>query len=92
MRTLTEVRGTPFVSKTVLANQIGVSTKTVDNRAREMKNSGRYPEPTIIKDGGLVLINYLAFIDYIEKRERIQNGIKVDNFDPKELARAMGWY
>lgn len=92
MRVITEVRGTPFITRTVLANQMGISAKTVDNRAREMKNSGRYPEPTIIKDGGLVLINYLAFMDYIAKRERIQNGIPVDDFAPREMAKAMGWY
>ena len=92
MRVITEVRGTPYMPRAVLAQQFGISKRTVDERMKEIKKSDRYDEHACIKDGGIVLINYLVFLDYIEKRERIRNGIKVEDYDPQKLAKAIGWY
>lgn len=92
MRVITEVRGTPYMPRGVLAQQFGIAPRTVDERVREIKNSDRYDEHAVIKDGGIVLINYLVFLDYLEKRERIKNGIQVPAYDPKEMAKALGWY
>lgn len=92
MKVITEVRGTPYMPRAVLAQQFGISPRTVDERMREIKRSDRYDELACIKDGGLVLINYLVFLDYIEKRERIKNGIAVPDFEPKKLAKSIGWY
>ena len=92
MRVITEVRGTPYMPRAVLAQQFGISKRTVDERMKEIKKFDRYDEHACIKDGGIVLINYLVFLDYIEKRERIRNGIKVEDYDPQKLAKAIGWY
>lgn len=92
MVVMTEVRGTPFMPRCVLAQQIGVSPRTVDERMKELKASNRYGDMACIKDGGLVLINYLAFLDFLKNREKIKNKIPVPDYKPQEIAKELGWY
>lgn len=92
MTVITETRGTPWMPRCVLAQQMGISPRTVDERMRELKESNRYGDLACIKDGGLVLINYLAFVDFVSNREKIRNKIPVPPYDPRKIAKEMGWY
>ena len=90
--------GVPYKSKVVLAKELGISPGTVNNRAKEIKEevlNGRYPECSVIEDGGLKLINYLVFIDYLNNRQKLRepNLRKyVQPFDAYEIAKSIGYY
>lgn len=92
------ISGVPYKSKIVLAKELGISPGTVNNRAKEIKEeviNGRYPECSVIEDGGLKLINYLVFIDYLNNRQKLRepNLRKyVQPFDAYEIARSIGYY
>ena len=67
-------KGTPFISRANLSKQLGVCPITIDNRTREIKKeveNGRYPDNSVIEDGGLKLLNYLVFMDYLNNRQRL---------------------
>jgi DNA-binding Lrp family transcriptional regulator len=91
-------KGVPYKSKVVLAKELGISPGTVNNRAKEIKEevlSGRYPDCSVIEDGGLKLINYLVFIDYLNNRQKLRepNLRKyVQPFDAYEIAKSIGYY
>ena len=91
-------KGIPYKSKVVLAKELGISPGTVNNRAKEIKEevlNGRYPDCSIIEDGGLKLINYLVFIDYLNNRQKLRepNLRKyVQPFDAYEIAKSIGYY
>ena len=91
-------KGTPYKSKITLAKELGISPGTVNNRAKEIKEEvlkGRYPDWSVIEDGGLKLINYLVFIDYLNNRQKLHdtNAKKyVEPFNPQAIAESLGWY
>lgn len=92
------IKGTPYKSKVVLAKELGISPGTVNNRAKEIKEevlNGRYPDCSIIEDGGLKLINYLVFIDYLNNRQKLlQPNLRklVEPFDAYKIAKSIGYY
>lgn len=92
------ISGVPYKSKIVLAKELGISPGTVNNRAKEIKEevlNGRYPDCSVIEDGGLKLINYLVFIDYLNNRQKLRepNLRKyVQPFDAYEIAKSIGYY
>lgn len=96
MTVLTEVLGSPLVQRHVLAKQIGTCPQTLDGRLRDLKEfnekTHRYGSNPVIKDGGLVLINYIAFMDFTANREKIKNGIPIPEYEPRKLAWEIGWY
>lgn len=62
---------------------------------REEVEKGRYDEFAFIKDGGFLLINFLAFTDYIKHRNRLREKNlrnEVPAYNPKKIAQAIGWY
>ena len=95
---LESIRGIPYKTKLDLAKAIGVSPGTVNNRAKEIKEEilkGRYPNCSIIEDGGLKLINCLVFIDYINNRQMLLQPNcrkQVEPSDAREIARSIGLY
>ena len=92
------IHGVAYKSKVVLAKELGISPGTVNNRCKEIKEEilkGRYPEWSVINDGGLKLINYLVYIDYSFNRERLRepNLRKyVEPFNAYEIAKSIGYY
>ena len=98
IKNLETLRGIPYKSKVVLAKELGVSPGTVNNRAKEIKEEvlkGRYPDCSVIEDGGLKLINCLVFIDYINNRQMLLQPNcrkQVEPFDAGEIARSIGLY
>lgn len=91
-------KGIPYKSKVVLAKELGISPGTVNNRCKEIREEiekGRYPEWSVINDGGLKLINYLVYIDYSSNREKLRepNLRKyVEPFDAYKIAKSIGYY
>ena len=98
IKNLESIRGIPYKTKLVLAKELGVSPGTVNNRAKEIKEEvlkGRYPNCSILEDGGLKLINCLVFIDYINNRQMLLQPNcrkQVEPFDAREIARSIGLY
>lgn len=98
IKNLESIRGIPYKTKLDLAKAIGVSPGTVNNRAKEIKEEilkGRYPNCSIIEDGGLKLINCLVFIDYINNRQMLLQPNcrkQVEPFNAGEIARSIGLY
>ena len=85
-----------YLSPTSLAQFLNLSTSTIMARRKEIeKFSERYYNTAIIKDGGVVLLNMLAFLDYLKYRDMLLNAVTrsyVPDFDPYKWAHAMGWY
>ena len=98
IESINTTKGTPFMTRVTLSKQLGVSPGTVDNRAREIKKeveNGRYPDNSVIEDGGLKLLNYLVFIDYINNRQKLlEPNLRkyVEPFDARKVAESIGWY
>ena len=92
------IKGIPYKGKLVLAKELGISPGTVNNRCKEIKTeilNGRYPDWSIIEDGGLKLINYLVFIDYLNNRQKLlEPNLRkyVGPFEPHKVAQSIGWY
>ena len=88
----------PFVSRKRLAEELDISTSTVDTIVKELKaeEGKRYKKDTTsIKTGSMIRINYLAFIDYFTYRDRLkEKNLRkgVPEYNPKHWAEQMGWY
>ena len=86
----------PYISRGELKQQIGKSLGTVDNRIKEIEEQvkvGRYPEYSVIRDGGIVRVNHLVFIDYMNNRQRLlQPNLRkyVEPFNAFEIAKSIG--
>ena len=68
------IRGYPYMKKEQLAKEFQISTGTVRTRLFEIENqikNGRYNDYAIIRDGNIVLINVLVFIDYLTYRRQL---------------------
>ena len=92
------IKGDPWITRANLSKQLGVSVGTVDNRAKEIEQqikAGRYPDCSIIRDGGIILFNYLVFMDYLQNRKLLlDSNLKkyAEPFQPRKIANSMGWY
>lgn len=89
--------GSPLYIKTEdIQKQFGMKEDAARLRLREFKHEkDRYGEYAYIKDGGFLLINYLAFTDYIANREKLrEKNIRktVEAYDARKVAKAIGWY
>ena len=95
---LDSTKGHPYITRANLRQQLGISLASIDIRVREIKKeveNGRYTDLAVIKDGGIVLINYLVFIDYEKNRQKLlEPNLRkyVEPFNPREVAENMGWY
>lgn len=93
---LKRISGKPFITKAEAAEELNATEKTVRNRMNEIEQlKERYGEYAIIRDGGIVMINYLVWIDYLHFRQmlRQKNAKKfVPPYDPAKVAHDLGWY
>jgi DNA-binding Lrp family transcriptional regulator len=84
----------PYRRKRELADLLGISPATVQQRCGEMETSGRYGPYAVIRDGQVLLINTLCFVDWMRyRRELIDTNLRkyVPPFDAEAVARSMGW-
>jgi len=93
--------GPVIVTKKELAEMTGLSKRTIEDRLNEIRKEslpgGRYDGMllTTKKDGGIVWINYLVWVDYEFHRERLQEPNlrkNVPAYSPYRLAWEMGYY
>ena len=90
------IRGYPYMKKKQLEKEFQISTGTVRTRLFEIENqikNGRY-NYAIIRDGNIVLINVLVFIDYLTYRRQLldRNARKyAPAFHPEKLVQMIGW-
>lgn len=91
------IRGYPYRHKKQIAEEFSISMGTVDNRLREIEveiKNGRYDNHAVIRDGKLVLINMIVFIDYLTYRRQLldKNARKyTPEFRPEKIVRDIGW-
>lgn len=91
------IRGYPYMHKEQIAKEFDISKGTVDNRLKEIEEEikkGRYNNYSIIRDGKLVLINVLVFIDYLTHRRQLRdrNARKyTPEYRPEVLVQSIGW-
>ncbi|MCB7304575.1 hypothetical protein NE683_12155 [Bariatricus massiliensis] len=86
----------PYVSKSWIQKNMDMGARSVDTRFKEIKEeTKRYGEYAYIKDGGFFLVNFLVWVDYLTYRTRLKDKNlrkHVPDFDPEEVARAIGMY
>lgn len=91
------IRGYPYMPIEKLANEFSISTGTVRNRLVEVEQeikAGRYSEYSVIRDGKIVLVNALVFIDYMRYRQQLLDKTArkyTPKFKPEELISCIGW-
>ena len=91
------IRGYPYMKKEQLAKEFQISTGTVRTRLFEIEDqikNGRYNDYAIIRDGNIVLINVLVFIDYLTyRRQRLDSNARTYTpaFHPEKLVQMIGW-
>ena len=85
-----------YKSKEQLKVEWGICTTTIDTRLKEIEDEvlkGRYPRNSVIRDGGIIRVNHLVFIDYMTNRQRLlQPNLRkyVEPFNAYEIARSIG--
>lgn len=91
------IRGYPYETKERLADEFHCSKGTIRNRVKEIEEEikkGRYNDYAIIRDGQILLINTIVFIDYLKYRKMLldKNARKyVPEFKPELVVRTLGW-
>lgn len=97
--TITNLRtyaGSPYKTKLQIAKECELSPRTVQERIKELEGEKeRYGRHAVIRDGNIVLINYLAWVDYIANRKNLlgKNTRKyVPEYSPREIAEEIGYY
>ena len=91
------IRGYPYMPKDKIAQEFSLSRSTVQGRVREIEEQikkGRYNDYAVIRDGRILLINVLVFIDYMEYRKMLKdtNARKyVPAFRPEKIIHTLGW-
>ena len=90
------IRGYPYMRKEQLTKEFQISAGTVRTRLFEIEDeikTGRYNDYAIIRDGNIVLINVLVFIDYLTYRRQLldRNARKyAPAFHPEKLVQMIG--
>lgn len=90
------IAGIPYVTQKELCSRHELCINTVRSRVREMSAQigQRYPEQILIEDGNIVLVNDLAFMDWLSVRKRALNKNTASDlkpFDPALWMRLCGW-
>lgn len=85
-------RSPEYTSVNDLARITGVSKRTIQRRLDELeKLTERYGHHAVIRDDGIVLANYIAFIDYLRYRQQIKRAPKsVPDYNPTAIKRRLG--
>ena len=85
-----------FATRKALADEYGISERTVDNRMKEIEEeTERYGKYAVLKEGYMKVVNYLVWVDFMANRRllREKNLRKhVDPYDPIEVAKSIGLY
>ena len=85
-----------YKSKAELKIEWGICNTTIDTRLKEIEDEarkGRYPSNSVIRDGGIIRVNHLVFIDYMYNRQRLlEPNLRtyVEPFDAYEIAKGIG--
>ena len=85
-----------YKTKEELKIEWSICTTTIDTRLKEIEDEvlkGRYPTNSVIRDGGIVRVNHLVFIDYMTNRQRLlQPNLRkyVEPFNAFEIAKSIG--
>ncbi len=96
--TITEIktlRASPYKTKKQMAEEFSLSPGTIQSRIKEIEQQPRYGKYAVLRDGRIVLVNYLAFIDWLRWRKFLtdKNAKKVvPDYDPQRIAMDIGWY
>ena len=91
------IRGYPYMRIVQLAKEFQIGTGTVRTRLLEIEDeikTGRYNDYAVIRDGNIILINVLVFIDYMTYRQQLldRNARKyTPAFHPEKLVQMIGW-
>lgn len=91
------IRGYPYMPKDKIAQEFSISRATVQGRVKEIEGwikKGRYNEYAIIRDGNILLINVLVFIDYMAHRQELREKNprkQVPEYKPDEVVYNLGW-
>ena len=91
------LRSEDFMGKKELAEYMGISVGTVNNRIAEIRNEPRYKnkDMPIIDDGQVVRVNVLVFYDYLCNRQSLKDmNLRkyLDPYDAEAVARAIGGF
>ena len=80
-----------------LAIVFDLGKSTVAERISELEEwigKGRYPRTSVVHDGKIVLVNRLAFLDYLANRQRLMSraGAKyAEPYEPKRLSEELAY-
>lgn len=95
---LRQMSADPYKTKADLAEAYKLCVRTVGYRVKEIEaevKAGRYPEHSVIRDGQLLWVNQLVWIDYMCNRKKLlEKNLRkfVPPYNPKEIAHEIGWY
>lgn len=96
MTVLQVMRGKPVVNIKELCEHYQISDRTARTIVKELEaQKERYGDYTIMGEGALRRINFLAFTDYYRHRTMLKetNARKyVPPYNPQEVARSLGMY
>lgn len=86
-----------LLSKNAIAENYHMCIRTVENRIKEIVTDykDRYGDFAVIKHGTLVLVNVLAFADFLAYRDRLKDKNlrkNVPPYNPEEVAKQLGYY
>ena len=85
-----------YKSKAELKIEWGICNTTIDTRLKEIEQEvqcGRYPNNSVIRDGGIIRVNHLVFIDYMYNRQRLlEPNLRkyVEPFNAYDIAKNIG--
>lgn len=91
------IRGYPYMQKSQIAEEFHICAGTVKSRVQEIEKeieNGRYSDYAVIRDGKILLINVLVFLDYMKYRRMLldKNARKyAPEFKPEVLVQCIGW-
>lgn len=96
MTVLQVVHGSPVTTIKGLCEHYQISDKTARTVVKEIEQQReRYGDFTVMGDGALKRINFLAFTDYWQFRKMLQdkNAKKhVPPYNPQKVAKSLGFY
>lgn len=85
-----------YKSRAELRIEWDICNTTIDTRLKEIEaeaSKGRYPSNSVIRDGGIIRVNHLVFIDYMYNRQKLlEPNLRkyVEPFNAYEIARNIG--
>lgn len=90
------LRANPLKTLTDLSEELQISKRTLQRRIAEFEQEKeRYGKYLVIHDGGVVLVNFLAFTDFLYYRKQLleKNARKyVPMYEPAKVAHELGLY